>query len=272
MRKKRRADILKQLHAKAALGKPIFGIAADAEGATEYSLLMPPDFLVLDSTLGGHLAERGPLSGLLAFGDANGITLKMGDEVLPSLKKAPVFAGICGSDPFRVMRMLLEELDEMGFAGVQNMPSVGIIDGTFRTNLEETGIGFSREVEMIAEAHECGLLTCPCVFDAGQASAMTAAGADMIVAHMGLVAEDDDTEECVARLRGIVNAVHRAAGTSLPLILCRGNALDASNLAALPHETLGTQGYLFACRHLPVETERMPAEMARIQAVIERTR
>lgn len=272
MRKKRRADILNQLHAKADSGKLIFGIAADAEGAAEYSILMPPDFLVLDSTLGGYLAERGPLSGLLAFGDANGITLTMGDEILPSLKKAPLFAGVCGSDPFRVMEMLLEELDEMGFAGVQNVPSVGIVDGSFRVNLEETGIGFGREVSMIAKAHERGLLTSPYVFDARQASAMIEAGADMIVAHLGLTNEDDAAEERSARLRDIVNAVRRTSRGSPPLILCRGDALDASDLAALPREVPGMQGYLFACCRLPAEKERMAAEMARIRSVMQRAR
>ena len=133
-----------------------------------------------------RMAGRGSLSGLLAYGDANKIVVEMGYEVLPIVKNTPVLAGVCGTDPFRVMDIYLKELKAQGFNGVQNFPTVGLIDGVFRQNLEETGMGYGLEVDMIRKAHELDMVTCPYVFDVEQAKAMAAAGADCLVAHMGL--------------------------------------------------------------------------------------
>src|ERR671910_2001523 len=132
------------------------------------------------------MAGRGSLAGLMPYGDANAIVMEMGGEVLPIVRDTPVLAGVCGTDPFRLMPNFLRQVRDAGFAGVQNFPTVGLIDGTFRANLEETGMGYGLEVSMIAKAREHGLLTTPYVFSAEDAAAMTAAGADMIVCHMGL--------------------------------------------------------------------------------------
>ena len=132
------------------------------------------------------MAGRGSLAGLMPYGDANAIVMEMGREVLPIVRDTPVLAGVCGTDPFRLMPKFLREVRDAGFAGVQNFPTVGLIDGTFRANLEETGMGYDLEVEMIREAAALGLLTSPYVFDPESAEAMTRAGADVLVPHMGL--------------------------------------------------------------------------------------
>src|SRR6266702_6724883 len=144
------------------------------------------DLIIIYNSGRFRMAGRGSLAGLMPYGDANAIVLDMAREVLPIVRQTPVLAGVCGTDPFRLMDCFLRELLGMGFAGVQNFPTVGLIDGMFRLNLEETGMGFSAEIEMIARAHELGLLTAPYVFDEDQAREMTRAGADLLVAHAGL--------------------------------------------------------------------------------------
>ena len=132
------------------------------------------------------MAGRGSLAGLMPYGDANAIVVEMASEVLPVVKQTPVLAGVCGTDPFRLMPVFLKQLKEMGFSGVQNFPTVGLMDGTYRQGLEETGMGYGLEVDMIGQAHELGLLTCPYIFNEDDARAMTEAGADVLVPHMGL--------------------------------------------------------------------------------------
>src|SRR6516162_2658019 len=149
-----RAEILARLRAQVSAGKPIAG--------------------------------RGSLAGMMPYGDANGIVMDMAREVLPVVERTPVLAGVCGTDPFRVMKLFLRDVKAAGFSGVQNFPTVGLIDGQFRQNLEETGMGFDKEVEMIRQARELGLLTCPYVFTPAEATAMAHAGADVLIPHMGL--------------------------------------------------------------------------------------
>src|SRR5437588_9871847 len=132
------------------------------------------------------MAGRGSLSGMMPYGDANQIVLDMAREVLPIVHDTPVLAGVCGTDPFRIMKRFLKDVIAAGFSGVQNFPTVGLIDGTFRQGLEETGMGYGLEVDLIATAHDMGLLTCPYIFDPDQAVAMTKAGADVLIPHMGL--------------------------------------------------------------------------------------
>lgn len=158
-----------------------------------------------------RMAGRGSLAGLLSYGDANQIVVEMGQEVLPVVEHTPVLAGVCGTDPFRVMSVYLQQLQAQGFNGVQNFPTVGLIDGNFRQNLEETNMGYELEVEMIREAHQLNLLTTPYVFDEKQAQDMAEAGADILVAHMGLTTKGSigaktalTLDDCVERIEKII--------------------------------------------------------------------
>ena len=144
------------------------------------------DLIVIYNSGHFRMAGRGSLSGLMPYGDANAIVCEMAAEVLPVATRTPVLAGVCGTDPFRLMDLFLSELKAMGFAGVQNFPTVGLIDGVFRQNLEETGMGYKKEVDMVGMAREMDLLTTPYVFTPEEAVAMTEAGADVLVAHLGL--------------------------------------------------------------------------------------
>ena len=185
----------------------------------------------------------------------------MGAEVLPVVKDTPVLAGVCGTDPFRVMKKYLAELKEQGFNGVQNFPTVGLIDGTFRKNLEETGMGYGLEVDMIAEAHKLDMLTCPYVFDEEQAAAMTKAGADIIVAHMGLTtggtigAETARTlEDCAKIIEGIVKVVKDINPDAL--VICHGGPISEPKDAAYIIENVpGIDGFFGA-----TSIERLAAE------------
>src|SRR5581483_10581853 len=188
------------------------------------------DLLIIYNSGRFRMAGRGSLSGMMPYGDANAILLEMAREVLPVVKHTPVLAGVCGTDPFRVMRIFLREVQAAGFSGVQNFPTVGLIDGVFRQGLEETDMGFAREVEMIGLAHELGLLTCPYVFTEDEARAMTQAGADVLIPHMGLTTKGSigartalTLEEAARR----VQALHDAAKTVNPdvLVLCHGGPI-----------------------------------------------
>jgi predicted TIM-barrel enzyme len=209
------------------------------------------------------MAGRGSLAGLLPYGDANEIVVDMASEVLPVVENTPVLAGVCGTDPFRLMPVFLKQLKEMGFAGVQNFPTVGLFDGTFRQNLEETGMGFDLEVEMIRQAHELDLLTSPYVFDEDDARNMAEAGADVLVPHMGLTTSGSigaqtalSLEESVER----VQAMHDAAKEVNPdvLVLCHGGPIASPDDAAYVLErTSGVVGFFGAS-----SMERLPTEIA----------
>lgn len=227
------------------------------------------DLIIVYNSGRFRMAGRGSLAGLMPYGDANSIVVDMAREVLPLIRRTPVLAGVCGTDPFRMMPHFLTELREMGFAGVQNFPTVGLIDGMFRQNLEETGMGFAEEIEMIACAHELNLLTCAYVFDEDQAREMTFAGADLLVAHAGLTTKGSigarsamTLEEAAAFVQRIVDAGKNAS--SDVLVLCHGGPIaDPEDAAWLIQRTRGIDGFFGAS-----SIERLAVE----EAITEQTR
>jgi predicted TIM-barrel enzyme len=229
-------------------------------------------FIVIYNSGRYRMAGRGSLAGLMPFGNANEIVKEMAREVLPTVKETPVIAGVCGVDPFMLRDHFLQELSALGFAGIQNFPTVGLIDGTFRANLEETGMGFGLEIECIAAAHRLGMLTTPYVFDTEQAVAMTKAGADILVAHMGLTtggaigAETASSlDDCVTRVSAIA-----AAGRSVRqdvIVLCHGGPIAMPDDAQFVLSRCDIHGFFGAS-----SMERLPTELAIKQQVAEFTR
>jgi predicted TIM-barrel enzyme len=221
------------------------------------------DLIIIYNSGRYRMAGRGSLAGLLPYGDANAIVVEMANEVLPVVKQTPVLAGVCGTDPFRVMPYFLRQLKELGFAGVQNFPTVGLFDGTFRQNLEETGMGFDLEVEMIHMAHELDLLTAPYVFNPDEARAMAQAGADVLVPHMGLTTKGAigahtalTLDQCVERIQ----TMHDAAKSvkSDILVLCHGGPIaEPEDAAYVLARTEGVVGFFGAS-----SMERLPTEVA----------
>lgn len=181
-----RTDILAKFRGMMARGEPIIGGGAGTGLSAKCEEAGGIDLIVIYNSGRYRMAGRGSLAGLMPYGDANAIVVEMAAEVLPVVKHTPVLAGVCATDPFRIMDRFLDELMRIGFAGVQNFPTVGLIDGTFRANLEETGMSYALEVDMIAKAAAKGMLTTPYVFSEGDAAAMAGAGADIIVCHLGL--------------------------------------------------------------------------------------
>src|SRR4249919_3249726 len=202
-----RAALLKKFHEMAARGEPIVGGGAGTGLSAKCEEAGGVDLIVIYNSGRYRMAGRGSLAGLMPYGDANAIVLEMAGEVLPVVSRTPVLAGVNGTDPFRDMDMFLDQLKALGFSGVQNFPTVGLIDGTFRANLEETGMSYALEVEMIARAHEKDMLTTPYVFSADDARAMTAAGADIVVCHMGLTTGGAIGAETSRRLDDCVGVV-----------------------------------------------------------------
>jgi predicted TIM-barrel enzyme len=221
------------------------------------------DLIIIYNSGRYRMAGRGSLAGLMPYGDANAIVMEMAGEVLPVVRQTPVLAGVCGTDPFRLMPNFLREVREAGFAGVQNFPTVGLIDGTFRVNLEETGMGYDLEVEMIREAASLGLLTSPYVFDPESAEAMTRAGADVLVPHMGLTTKGTigaqtalTLDDCVERIQ----AMHDAAVAVNPdvIVLCHGGPLaEPEDARYVLEHTDGVVGFFGAS-----SMERLPTEVA----------
>ncbi|MBE7470678.1 MAG: phosphoenolpyruvate hydrolase family protein [Anaerolineales bacterium] len=225
-----REESLRRLRAQVAQGTPILGAGAGTGISAKFAERGGVDIIIIYNSGRYRMAGRGSLAGLLPYGDANAIVKEMGYEVLTVVKDTPVLAGVCGTDPFRLMPVLLRELKEMGFDGVQNFPTVGLFDGVFRANLEETGMGYGLEVDMIRQAHELGLLTCPYVFNPDEAEAMAKAGADVLVPHMGLTTKGAigastalTLEESAKR----VQAMRDAAVKVNPdiLVLCHGGPI-----------------------------------------------
>ena len=223
MLRKTRSEIMADFRAQTNQGKILVGVGAGTGITAKCSEKADVDMLIIYNSGRFRMAGRGSLSGLLAYGDANAIVQEMGQEVLPIVKKTPVLAGVCGTDPFRVMDIFLKQLKEQGFNGVQNFPTVGLIDGKFRANLEETGMGYGLEVDMIREAHNLDMLTCPYVFDPEQAKAMAQAGADILVAHMGLTTKGSigaetavTLDDCCVKIREIITALKGKFFYSLP--------------------------------------------------------
>jgi predicted TIM-barrel enzyme len=197
-----RKDILERLHGMIDRGEPIIGGGAGTGLSAKCEEAGGIDLIVIYNSGRYRMAGRGSLAGLLAYGNANEVVLEMAREVLPVVKKTPVLAGVNGTDPFLILDDFLHRLRELGFSGVQNFPTVGIIDGQFRQNLEETGMGYGHEVDMIHAAHEHDLLTTPYVFNEREAIAMAEAGADIIVCHMGLTTGGSIGAETGVKLAG----------------------------------------------------------------------
>src|SRR5437660_4399091 len=181
-----REQCVERLRAQVAAGRPIIGGGAGTGISAKCAEAGGIDLIIIYNSGRFRMAGRGSLSGMMPYGDANQIVVDMAREVLPIVRNTPVLAGVCGTDPFRIMGHFLRDLQVLGFSGVQNFPTVGLIDGAFRQGLEETGMGFDLEVDMIRQARQLGLLTCPYVFTEQEATAMAQAGADVLIPHMGL--------------------------------------------------------------------------------------
>jgi predicted TIM-barrel enzyme len=221
------------------------------------------DLIIIYNSGRYRMAGRGSLAGLMPYGDANAIVMEMAGEVLPVVRDTPVLAGVCGTDPFRLMPNFLREVRDAGFAGVQNFPTVGLIDGTFRANLEETGMGYDLEVEMIAEAKSLGLLTAPYVFDPDSAAAMTRAGADVLVPHMGLTTKGSigahtakTLDQCVEEIQAMRDAAVEVDPDVI--VLCHGGPLaEPEDAQYVLYRTEGILGFYGAS-----SMERLPTEVA----------
>jgi predicted TIM-barrel enzyme len=246
-----------------ATGRPIVGAGAGTGISAKCAEAGGADLIIIYNSGRYRMAGRGSLAGLLAYGDANAIVVEMAREVLPVVRETPVLAGVNGTDPFRLMTRFLAELRDMGFAGVQNFPTVGLIDGVFRANLEETGMGYELEVQMIHQASALGLLTCPYVFDAEQARQMAQAGADIIVAHAGLTTKGTigaKTARTLDHALALIQSIRDAAASVNPeiLILCHGGPLaEPDDVAYVLSRTRGVAGFFGAS-----SVERLPAERA----------
>ena len=267
-----RDEILARLRVKVADGKPIIGGGAGTGLSAKMSEAGGIDLLVIYNSGRFRMGGRGSLSGMMPYGDANAIVMEMGREVLPVATKTPVLAGVCGTDPFRIMKLFLRDVDAAGFSGVQNFPTVGLIDGTFRQGLEETGMSYGLEVDMIHTAHEMGLLTTPYCFNPDEATAMANVGADILIPHMGLTtkgaigAESALTlEESVVRVQAMHDAAKKVNHEIL--VLCHGGPIaEPADVQFILDHTEGIVGFYGAS-----SMERLPVEAAICNCVREFT-
>lgn len=264
-----RDEILKRLQAKVAAGQPIIGGGAGTGLSAKLEEAGGIDLIVIYNSGRFRMGGRGSLAGMMPYGDANAIVMDMAREVLPVARKTPVLAGVCGTDPFRVMPLFLKEVQAAGFSGVQNFPTVGLFDGNFRVNLEETGMGYGLEVDMIRMARELGLLTTPYCFNEDEAAAMAGAGADILIPHMGLTTKGMIGATTAATLEESARrcqAMHDAAKRVKPdiLVLCHGGPIaEPEDAQYILDHTEGIVGFYGASsmERLPVE----PAITNRIQ-------
>jgi predicted TIM-barrel enzyme len=264
-----RATALRRLRATVADGRPVIGAGAGTGLSAKAAELGGVDLIIIYNSGRYRMAGRGSLSGMLAYGDANQVVVEMSREVLPVVRDTPVLAGVNGTDPFRLMGRFLDELAAMGFTGVQNFPTVGLFDGVFRQNLEETGMGYALEVEMIRLAHERDLLTAPYVFDVASAVAMAEAGADVLVPHLGLTTSGtigartavtlSEAAERVQQMRDAAAAVNPEL-----LVLCHGGPIaEPDDAAYVLANTTGVVGFFGASSMERLPTERAIAQQAR---------
>jgi predicted TIM-barrel enzyme len=257
-----RKEILSRLKTKIEQRKPIIGGGAGTGISAKCEEAGGIDLIVIYNSGRYRMAGRGSLAGLMPYGDANAIVMEMAGEVLTIVKDTPVLAGVCGTDPFRDMDRFLKQIQEIGFSGVQNFPTVGLIDGQFRQNLEETGMSFQLEVDMIAKAHRLDLLTTPYVFNEEDAKQMTAAGADVVVAHMGLTSKGAigakttmTLEETVGNIEKIITAA-RAENPEV-IVLCHGGPIsEPEDAAYVLNHTKNLDGFYGAS-----SMERLPTEV-----------
>jgi predicted TIM-barrel enzyme len=258
-----RDTILAKFRAMIERGEPIVGGGAGTGLSAKCEETGGIDLIVIYNSGRYRMAGRGSLAGLMPYGDANAIVVEMAAEVLPVVKRTPVLAGVCATDPFRLMDVFLDELKRIGFSGVQNFPTVGLIDGTFRANLEETGMSYGLEVDMIAKARAKGMLTTPYVFSEEDAAAMAKAGADIIVCHLGLTTGGSIGAETALKLEDCPALVDRWAEAALrvrpdAIVLVHGGpvAMPADAEFVLKN-TSACHGFYGAS-----SMERLPAEMA----------
>ena len=258
-----RSEILSRLRAKIADGRPIIGGGAGTGLSARCEEAGGIDLIVIYNSGRYRMAGRGSLAGLLAYGNANEIVVDMAKEVLPVVKNTPVLAGVNGTDPFMLPDKFLDDLITLGFSGIQNFPTVGLIDGTFRANLEETGMGYGLEVDLVRAAHEKDLLTTPYAFAPEDAYAMASAGADIVVAHMGLTTGGDIGAETALTLDQCVTAIDamaEAARSANPevIVLCHGGPIAMPDDASyVLDKAKDCQGFYGAS-----SMERLPSETA----------
>jgi predicted TIM-barrel enzyme len=258
-----RDQILKRLHNQIDAGNPIIGTGAGTGISAKFAEAGGTDLIIIYNSGRYRMAGRSSLAGLLAFGDANAIVMDMAGEVLPVVKDTPVLAGVNATDPFRLMPVFLKQVKEAGFSGVQNFPTVGIIDGVFRENLEGTDLGYDKEIEMIRTAHEMDLFTSPYAFDVEEAKAMVNAGADLIVCHMGLTTAGSigataamTLDEAVDTVMTMADAVWSIKDDAL--VICHGGPFDEpENVGKALAKMPGIAGFYGAS-----SAERLPTERA----------
>jgi predicted TIM-barrel enzyme len=258
-----RRQLLDNFRDKIARGEPIIGGGAGTGLSAKCEEAGGIDLIVIYNSGRYRMAGRGSLAGLLAYGDANQIVVEMAAEVLPVVRRTPVLAGVNGTDPFRVMDVFLDELKRIGFSGVQNFPTVGLIDGTFRANLEETGMSYGLEIEMIARAHDKDMLTTPYVFSSADATAMAKAGADIIVCHLGLTTGGSigaetalKLEDCPAKVDAWAEAA-RAVNSDIIVLVHGGPVAMPQDARYVLDNTKHCHGFYGAS-----SMERLPAEIA----------
>jgi predicted TIM-barrel enzyme len=258
-----RDEALARLRAEVREGRPVIGAGAGTGLSAKFAEAGDADLIIIYNSGRYRMAGRGSLAGLLPYGDANAIVMDMAREVLPIVYHTPVLAGVCGTDPFRLMPVFLEEVKRAGFSGVQNFPTVGLMDGTFRAGLEETGMGYGLEVEMIRRARELDLLTAPYVFTEDEAAAMAEAGADVLVPHMGLTTGGSigartglSLDEAVERVQALRDAAVRVNPEIL--CLCHGGPIaEPADAQTVIDRTDGVVGFFGAS-----SMERLPTEVA----------
>jgi len=258
-----RDQCLQRLRAQVAAGKPIIGGGAGTGISAKCAEAGGIDLIIIYNSGRFRMAGRGSLSGMMPYGDANQIVMDMAREVLPIVKNTPVLAGVCGTDPFRIIKHFLRDVQAAGFSGVQNFPTVGLIDGTFRHGLEETEMGYGLEVDMIREARQLGLLTCPYVFNPDEAVAMAKAGADVLIPHMGLTTKGSigarsalTLDESAKRCQAMHDAAKRVKQDVL--VLCHGGPIsEPEDAQYILDHTQGIVGFFGAS-----SIERLPTEVA----------
>ncbi|SKC73865.1 phosphoenolpyruvate hydrolase family protein [Maledivibacter halophilus] len=258
-----RKRVLERLKKQIEMEKPIIGAGAGTGISAKSAEAGGVDLIIIYNSGRYRMAGRGSLAGLLPYGDANKIVVEMASEVLTIVKDTPVLAGVCGTDPFRNMDVFLKQIKDLGFSGVQNFPTVGLIDGKFRANLEETGMGYDLEVDMIKKAHKLGLVTTPYVFNEEDAIKMAKAGADVLVAHMGLTTKGTIGAETALTLDDSVKriqAIHDAGKSVNPdvLVICHGGPVaEPEDAQYVIERTNGIVGFFGAS-----SIERIPTEIA----------
>lgn len=263
-------SILRRFRKKIAEGQPIIGGGAGTGISAKCEEAGGIDLIVIYNSGRYRMAGRGSLAGLMPYGNANQIVVEMAHEVLTAVKRTPVLAGVCATDPFMIRDRFLRELVDLGFAGIQNFPTVGLIDGTFRQNLEETGMSFQLEIECIEAASSLGMLTTPYAFDPDQASKLAAAGADIVVAHMGLTTSGSigagtalTLEDCVGRVSAIAEAARQVRDEVI--VLCHGGPIAMPDDAQFMLERVAAIDGFYGASSM----ERLPTETA-LTAQVER--